>query len=49
MEFKNSEHKFSKYKYILGIPGKGFHKPHILGTAIYDYIKKRVKMLSSIT
>tara|TARA_A100001011_G_scaffold377230_1_gene440636 strand:- start:2735 stop:2983 length:249 start_codon:yes stop_codon:yes gene_type:complete len=29
---------FSKYKHILGIPGKGLHKYNILGTAIFDYV-----------
>ena len=29
---------FSKYKNILGVPGKGVHKYQFLDTAIVDYI-----------
>jgi len=29
---------FSKHKHVLGIPNKGFHNLHFLGTAVLDYI-----------
>ena len=29
---------FSKYKHVLGVPGKGIHRHRFMGMAVMDYI-----------